>query len=217
MKIKLNIKSKKKLYQSVNLPVLGAFILALVIAGVWLKMTYNAHIDYLNKIKSRAAQNSALKLKTTKKDADIKVIENKQYIDSNALDRLYSKIKFLEKFTGAKKSAFLFFDGLEKAVTGEIFITNISARSKNNEFNIEGSSSNADNISELVKKLQSDSVYSAVELIQITGGARESKSMNFSLALAYDRGPSLEFRMAAGGYPDAKTSGAPGPAAKKVK
>lgn len=208
MKIKLNIKSKKKLYQSVNLPVLGAFILALVIAGVWLKMTHNAHIEYSNKIKSRDTQIAALKLKTTKKDADIKVIENKQYIDSNALDRLYGKIKFLEKFTGSKKSAFLFFDGLEKALTGEVFITNISARSKNNEFNIEGSSSNADNISELVKKLQSDPVYSAVELVQITGGASESKTMNFSLALAYDRGPALEFRMAAG---------APEPAVKKVK
>ena len=217
MKIKLNIKSKKKLYQSVNLPVLGAFILALVIAGVWLKMTHNTHIEYSNKIKSRDTQIAALKLKTTKKDADIKVIENKQYIDSNALDRLYAKIKFLEKFTGAKKSAFLFFDGLEKAVTGEVFITNISARSKNNEFNIEGSSSNADNISELVKKLQSEPVYSAVELVQITGGASESKTMNFSLALAYDKGPALEFRMAAGGYPDAKASGASEPAAKKVK
>lgn len=213
MKIKLNIKNKRKLYQSVNLPVLGAFILALVIAGVWIKMTYNGHIDYSDKIKSLAAQNAALKLKTNKKDADIRIIENKQFIDANALERLYNKIRFLEKFTGVKKSAFLFFDGLEKAVTGEIFITNISARPENNEFNIEGSSSNADNISELVKKLQADPVYSGVELLQITGGARESKSMNFSLALAYDNGPALEFQAAAD--PAAKSSGAHGPALKK--
>ncbi len=198
-----------------NLPVLGALIAALAIAGVWLKITYNAHIDYSNKIRARVAENAALKLKTTKKEAETRVIGDKKFIDANTLDRLYNKINFLEKFTGAKKSAFLFFDGLEKAVTGEIFITGISARSKSNEFYVEGSSSNVDNISQLVKKLQADSVYSSVELLQITGGARESKIINFSLALTYDNGPALEFQTAEAR--PAFASNAPGPAVKKVK
>ncbi|HOT77531.1 MAG TPA: PilN domain-containing protein [Candidatus Wallbacteria bacterium] len=176
MKIKLNIKGKKKLYQKINLPILAAFILSVIMAAVWIKMTYNTHIEYSKKIKERTEQNALLKLKSNKKEAEIKVIENKQYVDSSFLNTLYQKIEFLEKFTDVEKTAFLFFDGLEKAVTGEIFINNILSKDKNNEFDIEGISSNADNISELVKKLQANPIYSKVELVQITGGVKESKN-----------------------------------------
>ena len=193
MKIKLNIKGKKKLYQKINLPILAAFVLSVIMAAVWIKMTYNTHIEYSKKIKERTEQNALLKMKSNKKEAEIKVIENKQYVDSNFLKNLYQKIEFLEKFTDVEKTAFLFFDGLEKAVTGEIFINNILSKDKKNEFDIEGISSNADNISELVKKLQTNSIYSKVELVQITGGVKESKNMNFKVSLAYAKDPLLEF------------------------
>lgn len=209
MKIKLNIKGKKKLYQKINLPILAAFILSVIMAAVWIKMTYNTHIEYSKKIKERTEQNAILKLKSNKKEAEIKVIENKQYVDSSFLNTLYQKIEFLEKFTDVEKTAFLFFDGLEKAVTGEIFINNILSKDKNNEFDIEGISSNADNISELVKKLQANPIYSKVELVQITGGVKESKNMNFKVALAYEKDPLLEFS------DKSKTESSPGEA--KVK
>ncbi len=194
MKIKLNIKSKKKFYHNVNIPVLAAFMLAVIIGGIWMKVSYNAHRDYSAKIKARGAQIIALKTKSVKKEADTKVIESKLFIDSNNLDRLHAKIKFLEKFAGTKKSAFRFFDILEKAVTGEVFINNIVSDIKKNEFNIEGSSSNADNISEFIKNLQSGNLFSGVELLKITGGARESRSMNFSAVFVYNDGPELEFK-----------------------
>lgn len=209
MKIKLNIKGKKKLYQKINLPILAAFVLSVIMAAVWIKMTYNTHIEYSKKIKERTEQNALLKMKSNKKEAEIKVIENKQYVDSNFLKNLYQKIEFLEKFTDVEKTAFLFFDGLEKAVTGEIFINNILSKDKKNEFDIEGISSNADNISELVKALQTNPIYSKVELVQITGGVKESKNMNFKVSLAYAKDPLLEF--------SDKSKAESSPAAAKVK
>lgn len=193
MKIKLNIKEKKKLYQRANLPIIAAFVLLLIIAVVWIRSTHSVYIQYTKKIAERQSQNASLKQKKTGKAAEKRVTESKQYIDSAVLERVNKKIQFLEKFTSVNKSAFLFFDGLEKSLTGEIFINNISAKDKNNEFRIEGISSNADNISEFVKKLQACPVFSKAELVGITGGNAETRCMNFNVSLVYDREPKIEF------------------------
>jgi|GEM_PF-5547720 len=208
MKINLNIKGKKKFYQKLNLPIIFAFLLSVVMAFAWLYLTYSSHCEYSAKIKELEEQIRNVKTVVSKKAIEKSTIENKQFIDSNVFLMLNQKIQFLSKFTGGKKSAFNFFQTLEQAVTGEIFISNIISEKKNNDFVIEGSSSNADNISELVKKIQSSAFFSKVELKQINGGnASDKKTLNFSVALSYLKEPLIEFDVAAFDKPKAILNG----------
>lgn len=196
MKIKLNIKGKKKLYQKVNWPIVAAFLVSLAVAAGWLRMTHDTHLQYSKKISERQSQNAVLKKKNASGGQAPGVTETREYIDAAALERINKKLRFLEKFSGARKYAFSFFDGLEKSITGEIFINKISSTDKINEYIVEGISSNADNISEFVNKLQSREVFSKTELVAINGGGGDSRCMSFSLKLVYEKDPRIEFAAA---------------------
>ncbi|HNY12412.1 MAG TPA: PilN domain-containing protein [Candidatus Wallbacteria bacterium] len=195
MKVKLNIKSNAKIYQKVNWPILGAFLLTVVISVLWLYGLNGTRAEYVSRISEYEAKTAEVKARVAKNDALKKNVENKQFIDRDNLASINQKVTQLGKFTGQKPLLYNFFQALEDAMTSEIFITKIyNNAEKNNELGIEGMSSNADNITEFVKKLQTARAFTNVDLKKIAGdNINMQKSLRFLITFNHENAAMLQF------------------------
>lgn len=194
MKVSLNMKSGSKVYQRINWPIITAFALTIVISILWVISLNATHRDLRTRTEDFEARRVSLAAQLEKNENMKKMVENKQFINNDTLAGYKQKIEYLGKFTGQKPSVYAFFQSLEDAVTGETFLTKIYAGAKNNEINIEGLSSGADNITELVKKLQAQPHFKSVDLKQITGDrSSQQKNLRFAVTFAYDHAALLEF------------------------
>jgi len=195
MKVKLNIKNNSRMYQKVNWPIFAAFLLTIVISVLWLYSLNGTRAEYAVRINEYEAKVAEIKARTQKNAATKKNVENKQFIDRDNLAAINQKITQLGKFTGQKPILYNFFQSLEDSMTSEIFITRIYNNvEKNNELGIEGMSSNADNITEFVKKLQSSRDFTNVDLKKIAGdNISTQKSLRFIITFNHENTSMMEF------------------------
>ncbi len=183
------------MYQKVNWPIFAAFLLTIVIAVLWLYSLNGTSAEYAARISEYEAKTAEIKSRTEKNAAVKKTVENKQFIDRDNLAAINQKVTQLGKFTGQKPILFNFFQALEDSMTSEIFITRIYNNvEKNNELSIEGMSSNADNITEFVKKLQTARDFTNVDLKKIAGdNISLQKSLRFLITFNHENTQMLEF------------------------
>jgi len=195
MKVNLNIKAQNKgpIGSFPAVPVLLAIVT--VISIIWLWSLNSSRIEIQGRINTLQAKTAeARKAIGTAKAVTNKTAQDKLSISKAVLDSLQGRIQSAMSFSGRKTSVFGFFHGLESAVRGDSFITRVTSDPKGNLFSVEGFSLNADNITEVVKNLQSQPNFSSVTLKEIVGDeVSKQKSLKFILTFNYSDGGILDF------------------------